>query len=251
MLKPIVPTMRFSFKRIFKCICTVTIITMILGVSLDVQSPKYWKYTERTGTIRRVKREQPGWIFKIAKWVLKRFDGWIGKVTIVSGVLYYFQLWGPGILWLLSCLALRRFFAAFRSKTTLKFANFFGAIALPVALVLSLSTPVEASTSVMPATLGAGQAISAIGANYFIDRRITEQDSPINGNRYKISIDAQFVLYQKLIENPQISSKDLLISLCEIRIEISISQVNRIRKDWDLSANKGRPLQTLVFIGSK
>ena len=55
-----------------------------------------------------------------------------------------------------------------------------------------------------------------------------------------ITVEAQAILYEKLRNNRDKSSKDILV-MCEVKIELSISQVNRIRKEWGFPAKKGRP----------
>lgn len=57
----------------------------------------------------------------------------------------------------------------------------------------------------------------------------------------KISSEEKAVLYEKLTENPQKISKEVLASISKAEIKISISQVNRLRKKWRLAAPKGRP----------
>ncbi len=251
MIKHILTTTRviININIIFKYLYPMMITVVILGVSLDSpQSPKYWEYTtEKTGTIRRIMRKK-SWIVKLAKGLLQR---WLGQVALVSIVLYCSGLFGAGLLWLLCCLTTRKILveSALRSpcgqwSTTIsKCAYCFGVIALPGALFLGLLTPLEATAtaSLAQTTLGTGQAISALTANHLLGDQRAKEYHFINGNRYKISIEAQLFLYQKLIDAPEISSKQLLVSICEIKIEITISQINRIRKDWGLSARRGRP----------
>lgn len=72
-------------------------------------------------------------------------------------------------------------------------------------------------------------------------KKIVPTSGEIFRERPKISIDAQLILYQKLSKNRDKSSKEILSNICEIKIELSISQVNRIRKEWGLNRKKGRP----------
>lgn len=56
--------------------------------------------------------------------------------------------------------------------------------------------------------------------------------------RYKISVAAQVLLYSKVRENREISSPELYM---ELEVKISVSQINRIRKEWCLDRKQGRP----------
>lgn len=56
---------------------------------------------------------------------------------------------------------------------------------------------------------------------------------------YKISISSQIKIYEKIQKNKEISSCEILQE--EKAVKISVSQLNRIRKKWNLSGKKGRP----------
>lgn len=56
--------------------------------------------------------------------------------------------------------------------------------------------------------------------------------------RYKISVAKQIKVYEKLVNNEQTSSRDILL---EENLLLSMSQINRLRQEWNLSRKRGRP----------
>jgi hypothetical protein len=101
-----------------------------------------------------------------------------------------------------------------------------------------------------PIGIAIGTMLPALAVPYNTEvanqrRQASEEIFPPNDERFrerpKISSDKQWILYRKLCANPCGSSKEILASICEVNIEISISQINRIRKEWGLSRKKGRP----------
>ena len=56
-------------------------------------------------------------------------------------------------------------------------------------------------------------------------------------NRYKITIKEQLMLYKILEEKPEVPSPILIV---ECKIDISVSQLNRLRKEWGKSNKWGR-----------
>ena len=57
--------------------------------------------------------------------------------------------------------------------------------------------------------------------------------------RYRITIEEQTIIYEKSRENPEISSPALLLLIG--KIEISISQLNRLRQEFGTNRKRGRP----------
>jgi hypothetical protein len=72
-----------------------------------------------------------------------------------------------------------------------------------------------------------------------IKNEIIQRSSNLFRNRYKISILEQECIYEKIKENIEISSPEIL--RLEKDINISVSQLNRLRIEWDLNRKKGRP----------
>lgn len=118
-------------------------------------------------------------------------------------------------------------------------------VAAAEALSVLDNSPVVAMGSILPVV-----AIKSPQNAGDIDQRAQYSDEILPPNielfreRPKISIDQQLILYQKLYKNSEITSKKLLAIACEIKIEISLSQLNRIRKEWGLSRRKGRPCRS-------
>ncbi|MBI4849404.1 MAG: hypothetical protein HY808_12660 [Nitrospirae bacterium] len=142
-----------------------------------------------------------------------------------------------------------------RSKRSLMQAMMIIAVLVGTALVSHIAGHAVAAESLpfldsAPIGIAIGTMLPALASPYNTEvanqrGQASEEIFPPNDERFrerpKISSDKQWILYQKLCANPCGSSKEILASICEVNIEISISQINRIRKEWGLSRKKGRP----------
>lgn len=67
---------------------------------------------------------------------------------------------------------------------------------------------------------------------------ITSSSEGFFRRRYKISIEEQIQLYEEVVWQPQETSAEIVMGY---EFSLSISQVNRIRKEWGLERRAGRP----------
>ena len=97
------------------------------------------------------------------------------------------------------------------------------------------------TVTALPITIAAPPNLEISEQKIQSGENIFSSNSKIFRERYKIKIEEQLMLYKLLYKNREKSSREILTKTYEIKIEISISQVNRIRKEWGLSRKKGRP----------
>ena len=102
----IIPKKDHQIKRVLKYFCLLSVIFSILLSPPHI--PKYWEYSERSGTIRRIeaKRSNPYW--SIAKKLVKEFCIWLFLAGIIAVLFDSFGLWGAHIGWIMMMLGLRK-----------------------------------------------------------------------------------------------------------------------------------------------
>ena len=244
----------------YQSIFFVLVIIAAITVSGGSQSePKDFEYEETTGTIRKigVKKVFGKWVF--LSWILKDVLYWS---TMAALAVCVFGQWGLPISWIAARKAVRSGIVGLSllsevpmGKIMLQRCRKTARIALIFSLFLFLSSTAEASiagpansplATMEQISITTCVAVSSLAAMAIV--RDTDIGPPLPGfqancelfrKRYKLSIQQQVAIYQKLREAPQITSKELL--LCIPDVKITENQLNRIRKEWKLSRRRGRP----------
>lgn len=239
---------------LLQCIFVVLVIIGTLAVDINSQSnPKHneqdnARITIGKAKVKKIKVEKVIGKWRIAVWILKDAFCWLA-LGIAS--VYVFGKFGWPIGWyamsksLVATVAGMSILEEYPSEEMLSKKCKIARIVLVVALMIAgmafcdISPPVDiqacniwmvASVSTAPdLNMTAGEIGNIqFQANYEQFRR-----------RYKLTIEQQFQIYRALIENPEITSKELLAAFPDITI--TANQLNRIRKEWDLSRKRGRP----------
>lgn len=221
---------------------TVMVLVLCLSVA-STSGIKYWEYyDEISGTIRRVEKK---WLlnkWRAQLWLLSGFIVQLAKLTLLNAVLYLIDLWGAlvfwlTVVWLAKDVVEKIEIMTYRSNSiSLWFHDLsmrMTTVAITVVLFVSVQSPLEASCEVavaQAASVGTDIAtLIAANCKFF--------DVPL-GKRYKLTITQQQVIYRILRDNSEITTKELISCT---HVEVSISQLNRIRKEWKITRKPGRP----------
>lgn len=201
--------------------------------------PKYWEYTEIvSGTIYNVKpgKPNPRW------WAFLGILNWVNKIGLVMVGAFFVGLLGPPLVWVLSMLTIRKtlMWLSVISGRHLWLRDLAEAIAghcfmaaFIGAVFLGLGGA-DASRSYSVMNVLPIHCASVANA----EQVFSEQLSLIR-QRYRISVQDQIRLYQELCKDQQVTTPELLSKFPHIGI--SAGQLNRIRKEWGLSRERGRP----------
>lgn len=240
------------------------VLIMSLSLSLNIPGltePKSCQFEEKTGTIRRICLQRLNIKRIIAVCALKEAFTWLIIVLLAPAI---FGQWGFPI----SLIALIKVIPKSRFGLSLMcdkevFCEVFlsmvqkASMIVMLALIASfvfITVPLDASlltilpdpvTPTMDTHLVRFATVSSVALKPTTAPNEKSKEEKLDANyrhfrkRYKLSFENQILLYRKLCENPEITSRDLLSQFPQI--QITIDQLNRIRKEWGLSAKRGRP----------
>ena len=245
-----------QIKKVFKYFC---LISLVFSIALSPSYiAKYWEYSETSGTIRRIEVKRPNPRWSIAKRVMKEFCIWLFSIEIMVVGLDYLGLWGSHIGWIMITLAFRKCLIGIAimcygfpllQKILLQTAQCLGKAILIGSIWFSICQPLEASTTLATNSPLVNEPLSALSACEVLRNTPWEnflEKKEIIRKRYKISIEEQWILYEKIYENPEIASSKFLESHPDIKI--TVGQLNRIRREWELSK---RALRYFMWVSYK
>jgi len=247
------------FKKILNYLGFLAVLVVTLSLIFNEASlsePRDYSYGEITGTIRRVPFKKTNLKWAIAQWMLKNACSWLIIGFLASLI---FGQWGYPISWIAlvktrkNMAGLALLFNGYTLKKSVwRMMKNVLPVVLVVAIFIALYAP-DTSIAITPCgtewrEVGPVVAISPLVATALnvpqtpdgdIENPRIEASLELFRKRYKISIQDQILLYRKLCEDQQITSRKLLLQFPQIKI--AVDQLNRIRKEWGLNRKPGRP----------
>lgn len=241
-----------SYYQIKKVLRYFYLLSLIFSIALsqpNICEPKYWEYSEKSGTICRIETKRPSLYWIITKKIVKELCIWLVVAGIIAGILDLLGIWSPHIRWVMIMLGLKKCLLGLAMMSykypilceiLLKIAKCIEMTVLMGTILLVTHQPLEASSAIAMNSPVISEVVEAPAACELLMNagiKVFLEKKEIIRKRYKISIEEQWILYEKLYENPKIASSKLMEN--HSNIKITIGQLNRIRKEWELSRGKG------------